>query len=323
VTSIRLLFDTFVKGFAEQLVGYGFERDKGARVFRRFSQDRDVFIVELQSSTDSTRAEKVFYINVALVLAPRWESHRRRLRLPASELPRSVHGIWFRRIGFTTLSGSDRWRIQDQAALAKVAEDVRRRVDEAVPELLQMLDRDKLFVDAEDLFGGRAWQVRAWLLAEKGPSAELERLLSAGEPGAVRTIREYLASPYGGETSELLRARPQLPDGSRSDLTKRATDAEPVVLGWVSEDNVVQLLKRISRYIGYPYDDLDEAALIGALDDTNDESADAWFRYPLMGMPPLLVHLAQSPGSAVVSVRIEGAMEQILATRIGTLLDLL
>lgn len=91
----------------------------------------------------------------------------------------------------------------------------------------------------------------------------------------------------------------------------------------MDEDNVVQLLKRISGYIGYAYDDLDEEALTGALDDTNDESADAWFRYPLMGTPPLMVHLAQSPGGAVVSVRIEETMKQILATRIETLLHLL
>jgi hypothetical protein len=138
------LFDTFVKGFAEQLAGYGFERDEGARVFRRFSRDRDVFIVELQSSQHSTRTEKVFYINVALVLASKWESDRRRLGLPVSELPRSFHGTWSHRIGFTTLSGGDQWRIKDRTTLAKASEDVRRRVDETLPELLQMLDRDTL-----------------------------------------------------------------------------------------------------------------------------------------------------------------------------------
>lgn len=231
MTSMRSLFDTFVKGFAEQLAGYGFEREKGARVFRRFSRDRDVFIVELQSSTHSTRTEKVFYINVALVLAPQWESHRRRLGLPVSELPREVHGIWRHRIGFTTLSGGDQWKIKDRATLVKVSKDVRRRVDETLPELLQMLDRDTLFVDAAERFRGRAWQVRAWLLAEKGPSEELERLLCSGEPGAVRVIREYLANSYG--TSELLRTRPQLrhESDSGSDQTRRATDAGPAVQG--------------------------------------------------------------------------------------------
>ncbi|WP_326563618.1 hypothetical protein [Micromonospora peucetia] len=38
--------------------------------------------------------------------------------------------------------------------------------------------------------------------------------------------------------------------------------------------------------------------------------------------PGPLVHLARSPGSAVVSVHIGGAMGQILTARIETLLDL-
>ena len=93
--------------------------------------------------------------------------------------------------------------------------------------------------------------------------------------------------------------------------------------GWVSEEHVVRLLRQISTYIGYAYDDLDEAALTGALEGTNDEAADGWFDYPLTGTPPLLILLAQSPGSAVVSVRVEGSMDLVLATRIETLLDLL
>ena len=95
------------------------------------------------------------------------------------------------------------------------------------------------------------------------------------------------------------------------------------VEGWVGEDHVVQLLRQISAYVGYSYDDLDEAALTGALDDTNDETVDGWFEYPLAGTPTLVIRLARSPGSAVVSVRAEGTMDLVLATRIDTLLDLL
>jgi hypothetical protein len=80
---------------------------------------------------------------------------------------------------------------------------------------------------------------------------------------------------------------------------------------------------QISTSIGYAYDDLDEAALTGALDGTNDETADGWFDYPLAGTPPLLILLAQSSGNAVVSVHVEGTMDLVLATRIETLLDLL
>lgn len=54
-----------------------------------------------------------------------------------------------------------------------------------------------------------------------------------------------------------------------------------------------------------------------------DESADAWFEYPLEGRPALMVHLAQSPGSAVVSVRVDGNIDPVLAARIETLMDML
>ncbi|MFV2104549.1 hypothetical protein [Micromonospora sp. LOL_024] len=115
----------------------------------------------------------------------------------------------------------------------------------------------------------------------------------------------------------MLTTRSLSPDG-----TVRGEVAAQVE-GWVAEEHVVQLLRQISSYIGYAYDDLDEAALTGALDDTNDEAADGWFEYPLAGTPPLVIRLAQPPGGAVVSVRVEGIMDLVLATRIETLLDLL
>jgi hypothetical protein len=49
---------------------------------------------------------------------------------------------------------------------------------------------------------------------------------------------------------------------------------------WVFEDNVVRFLEHVSSYIGYAYDVLDETALTGALEDTDDESKDRWFSYP-------------------------------------------
>jgi hypothetical protein len=133
--------------------------------------------------------------------------------------------------------------------------------------------------------------------------------------------RAYGLDSYDPQSGELLRSQPRSHDatGPRS----RGTDAVACVRGWVAENNVVRLFQQISAYIGYVYDDLDEAALTGALDETNDESADCWFGYPLEGMPPLMVHLAQSQGSAVVSVRVEGAMDPVLAARVETLLDVL
>lgn len=52
------------------------------------------------------------------------------------------------------------------------------------------------------------------------------------------------------------------------------------VAGWVFDDNVVRFLEHLSRYVGYPYGAADEDALVGALDEADDESAAAWLRYP-------------------------------------------
>ncbi|BEL06441.1 hypothetical protein Q0Z83_046320 [Actinoplanes sichuanensis] len=115
---------------------------------------------------------------------------------------------------------------------------------------------------------------------------------------------------YDPQADELLRGRSGSGDTS-------------AVAGWVFEDNVVRLMRQVSTYIGYSYDDHDEAALTGALDETDDESPDRWFEYPLSGEPELTMHLAQSSGGAVVSVRVEGPMDIVPATRIETLLDVL
>ena len=44
--------------------------------------------------------------------------------------------------------------------------------------------------------------------------------------------------------------------------------------GWVFEDNVARFLEHASWYVGYCYGELDEVALTGALDPSDDESAD-------------------------------------------------
>jgi hypothetical protein len=57
-------------------------------------------------------------------------------------------------------------------------------------------------------------------------------------------------------------------------------------------------MEQISAYIGYSNDDLDEAAFAGALDETDDESPDGWFEYPLAGEPePTMCSSADENGS--------------------------
>ncbi|MFF5182139.1 DUF4304 domain-containing protein [Micromonospora sp. NPDC000316] len=181
--SPQTLLNDFVKGMAEQLAGYGFEQGKG-RVFRRYSPAGDALVIELQLSDHSSATEKVFYINVGLALAPAWEDARQRHRLPVSAQPRPLYATWQHRIGFTTLSGGDQWRIVDEATAAEVSAQVRRRLDETVAELLPLLDREKFLAvaDRREFLGAGGWRVRAWLLAEQGQSPELEHLLFTERP---------------------------------------------------------------------------------------------------------------------------------------------
>ncbi|MCO8273114.1 hypothetical protein M1L60_21195 [Actinoplanes sp. TRM 88003] len=69
-----------------------------------------------------------------------------------------------------------------------------------------------------------------------------------------------------------------------------------VVAGWIHEENVVRFFEHLSGYIGYQYDAADEDALVGALDETDDDSDTAWFRYPLEGTPPVMVSMARAVG---------------------------
>ena len=91
--------------------------------------------------------------------------------------------------------------------------------------------------------------------------------------------------------------------------------------GWVWPSNVEPLLRWLSHYVGYAFDDWDWQAVANALPATDDEAAGGWFDYPLEGQPPLRVHLANSVGAAPVMVRVVGEMDPVLTARISTLLD--
>ena len=188
--TVQSLYNRFAKDIAEQLAGYGFERDRGGRIFRRSSPHGDVLVVELQSSDHSTKQEKRFYINVALVLGPKWESDNRRRDVPGDRLPDSSHGSLLRRIR-PIGSGEDQWSITDERSCAEASEQARRSVDATMPDMLRLLDRDHLFAEAPQIFKARAWRVRAWLLADRGPSEELDRLLE--EEGARRDVADLTA----------------------------------------------------------------------------------------------------------------------------------
>ncbi|WP_204014962.1 hypothetical protein [Virgisporangium aurantiacum] len=123
---------------------------------------------------------------------------------------------------------------------------------------------------------------------------------------------------YNPQAEQLVASRLRLQasdSGGPADITE--------IEGQVADNHVVRLCQQVSAFINYRYDELDEVALVGALDDTDDQASDAWFEYPLQGAPPLTIRLAQSSDGTRVSVRIEGSMDLVLATRIESLLDIL
>ncbi|MFD7156484.1 hypothetical protein ACFV9C_17925 [Kribbella sp. NPDC059898] len=118
----------------------------------------------------------------------------------------------------------------------------------------------------------------------------------------------YGIDTYDPQTGRLARAR-----------TREPLDEAAHVEGRVSEDHVVQVLRRISSLIAYAYDELDESALTGALDGTRGDGD--WFEYPLAGTPTLTIQLAQRAGGGPVTLRVDGEMDLVLATRIKELLE--
>ncbi|GHJ15327.1 hypothetical protein [Micromonospora sp. AKA38] len=216
--------------------------------------------------------------------------------------------------------------------LSGAAEDPRRLVDRLADE-----ETDGLVAD-ERVLAFRAELLRRWpdladmiapwhhdLVGRQpwGRTGLAVRFVGVTLPHGWQGISALpvLAGAYGLDSYDPQSGRLVRPGSSLEGREVRDDVAH--VDGWVAEGHVVRLLRQISAYIGYSYDDLDEAALTGALDETNDEAVDGWFEYPLAGAPMLVVRLAQAPGSAVVSVRVEGDMDLVLATRIETVLNLL
>ncbi|WP_233197031.1 DUF4304 domain-containing protein [Verrucosispora sp. ts21] len=195
--SAQSSFAGFIEDLAVELAGYGFERGEAGRVFRRFSPEGDVLIFEVQPSDHSSRGEKVFYINIGLVLAAKWEWDRQRTGRPASELPRHYNGGWRRRLRSGGLSGEDQWRIADEDSAARVTAMVRQRLEKLLPQLLLLLDRDVVLNETPDILGPGAWLIRAWLLAGEGRIDELAQLLFVERPAhtrdsvPVRTVWNY------------------------------------------------------------------------------------------------------------------------------------
>ena len=134
------------------------------------------------------------------------------------------------------------------------------------------------------------------------------------------TLPEIFAGDYGDRLNqarrELLRERGFGPLRQKAFAHLPGSPRE--IAGWIHEDHVEKALLRLSAYVGYRFDEHDAAALVGAFDGPDD-----WFEYPLEGSPALTVRMAKDEDSCVVMVSVSGDIDEVLAARIETLLDLL
>ncbi|MCX5173585.1 hypothetical protein OG616_36925 [Streptomyces antibioticus] len=94
------------------------------------------------------------------------------------------------------------------------------------------------------------------------------------------------------------------------------------VSGWIWRRNLRSFLELLSLYVGYDFDATDWDTVALALAGTDDEHADHWYSYPLVGsMHKIQVRLARSVGGDEVSVNVSGVVTGELELRADTLLS--
>ncbi|MFF2787851.1 hypothetical protein ACFVT6_13935 [Streptomyces sp. NPDC058049] len=92
--------------------------------------------------------------------------------------------------------------------------------------------------------------------------------------------------------------------------------------GWTWERNLRSFLELLSHYVGCGFDATDWETVALAVEGTDDERADGWYSYPLVGEHrEVEVRLARSTGGEEVSVTVNGTLTPELEVRADTLLS--
>jgi hypothetical protein len=173
----------------KDLAADGFVPDGPALYVR--SDVGDYVIVELQRSrgTWPDLIPRIF-VNMAAVAAPWWDWMRTLHPAPkqrGTAHPRSAHGMWHHRLHHDTGGRfpDQTWMPTDAtkeagAALGRlIALHLRH---EWLPLLLSMLDRDTLMAQFASYSPRGSASYRTAMLADAGPSVELDELLAEFEP---------------------------------------------------------------------------------------------------------------------------------------------
>ncbi|GHG31934.1 MULTISPECIES: hypothetical protein [Amycolatopsis] len=95
------------------------------------------------------------------------------------------------------------------------------------------------------------------------------------------------------------------------------------VAGWIFEGNLTKVVEYAAALVGYGWDELDDGALEAGVPETDaDLPPSTWFAYPIAGTPELALRIARDRDAGILSVIIDGEMDDVLAARLETLLDL-
>ncbi|MEV7525409.1 hypothetical protein [Streptomyces sp. NPDC091371] len=94
------------------------------------------------------------------------------------------------------------------------------------------------------------------------------------------------------------------------------------IAGWIWERNLRSFLELLSHYVGYDFDATDWDAVELGIEETDDERADGWYSYVLVGEErEVEVRLARSVGGDEVSVAVNGSLSAELRVRADTLVS--
>ena len=116
-----------------------------------------------------------------------WESAKRRRGLASGEPPSSTALFNFSRLRLPGQTGEDLWETTKES-LPSVTTLLSQAIEEQLARYLRTLDREATAARAEEIFQASGWRYRAWILAGRGPSDELNELLDQAKADGKRGI---------------------------------------------------------------------------------------------------------------------------------------
>jgi uncharacterized protein DUF4304 len=155
----------------------------------------DRAIINVQSSRMSSASEAIFIVNLAALPEP-WWSWQQHLLGERARTPKEYDGLWRDRLHARAEvhnRGDRWWSVRDSRSAERCADDVLAQLaDTALPRLHELLDRVAMLAAVRNgqLGFGPVYTLAplAVLLADQGPSAELDELIArlAAEPDPAR-----------------------------------------------------------------------------------------------------------------------------------------